>query len=414
MRRALLAAALLGTSAAPVLAQARSPHTGLQGTACTACHFTDSWRGVSFDHRHVGFELRGRHLAVPCSGCHDVKDFRGAVTQCAACHQDPHRGDAGGRCEQCHSESGWRFVNPQDAHARSRLPDLGVHASLRCEDCHRQTGVQPFHGPVAPCATCHQATFVATTNPSHVTLAFPRSCETCHQMATWRFALFAQHDAIFAIYSGAHAGNWSSCASCHTVSADYKQFTCVTCHTDARTSPRHAGIPGYQWTSAACLLCHPAGRTGDLSFHDAIFPIFTAPHGGAWSACSDCHTDPNNRQTISCLGGACHAQAATDPPHNLIPGYGYTTAQCRSCHPDGRAGTFAQHDAVFPINSGTHAGRWTSCAQCHTTPGNRAIFTCVGSGCHIQSEMDNHHAQIAGYGPDPASCYRCHPTGRKP
>ncbi len=414
MKRLLLLAAALLAAPAVLRAQGRSPHTRLGGTACTACHAGENWRDVRFDHRATGYDLRGRHLTVPCSGCHDVRDFSGAVTACASCHQDPHRGDAGAQCAQCHSESGWRFVNAQDAHARSRLPDLGVHAALRCDDCHRRTGTQQFHGRVTPCVGCHQTTFTNTANPSHATLGFSRSCENCHQMATWQFALFRQHDAIFGIYNGGHSGRWSGCTSCHPTATDFKQFTCTTCHTDSRTTPRHAGITAYQWESHACLTCHPAGRGGDISFHETIFPINSAPHGGAWSACSDCHTDPANRQTVTCMGGACHVQAPTDAAHNLIPGYGYTTAQCRTCHPDGRAGSFAQHDAIFPINSGTHRNRWSSCASCHTVPGDRSQFTCIGSGCHNQSQMNSHHQGIQGYQPTPAACFSCHPNGRSP
>ncbi len=413
MRTALLLV-LMASGATTALAQDRNPHVALGGVPCSSCHAGDSWREVSFDHRRTGFPLRGRHLTVPCSSCHDVRDFRGAVKACVSCHEDAHRGDAGPTCVQCHSESGWRIVNAQDAHARSRLPDLGVHASLRCDDCHRQDGVQPFHGRVTPCVGCHQATYDATTNPAHAAIGLARNCDGCHQMATWSFALFTQHDALFAIYSGGHAGTWSACSSCHTTAADYKVYTCVTCHTDPATTPRHSGIPGYQWASTACLTCHPRGGAGDMAFHEAIFAIRTGPHASGWTSCTDCHTNPADRKVVNCLGGACHAQSTTDPLHNLIPGYGYTSAQCLTCHPDGRAGNFPQHDAVFPIYSGTHQGRWSTCASCHTVPGDHAQFTCTGAGCHSQTQMDSRHSGIRNYQPQASACLACHPGGRSP
>jgi hypothetical protein len=412
--RAVLAALVIAAAPAVAAAQVANPHADLGGRPCSACHAGDSWRTVNFDHRQAGYPLRGRHLAVPCTGCHDVRNFRGAVTACATCHQDPHRGDAGSQCVQCHTESGWRLVNANDAHARSRLPDLGVHAILRCDDCHRQTGVQQFHGRTTPCVGCHLSTYNATTNPSHAAIGFAQNCEGCHQMSTWNFALFAQHDAIFGIYSGTHAGTWSACSTCHPVANDFRQFTCTICHSDAATTPRHAGIPGYQWTSTACLSCHPAGRGGDLAFHETVFPITTAGHAGAWSACTDCHVDPNNRQTVTCMGSACHVQSPTDASHAGIPGYGFTTPQCRSCHPDGRGGTFAQHDAIFQIFTGVHRGRWSVCADCHTVPGDRSQFRCAGSGCHNQTEMNQHHQGIQNYQPTATACLACHPNGRKP
>jgi len=486
---AALAALAIAALPAALRAQARNPHQQLQA-ACTTCHGPDSWRDVKYDHRRAGFDLRGRHVIVPCSGCHDLRDFRTAVTACATCHQDPHRGDAGSNCQQCHNEAGWRTVNVMNAHAGSRLPDLGPHFALRCDDCHRQTGNQMFHGALQRCLGCHQNTYTATTRPSHVTLGFPPACESCHQMATWDFAAFNQHDAIFGIYSGAHAGTWQSCATCHTVQADYTKFVCVTCHTQPATDPQHASIPGYQFQDAGCLSCHPGGRPADANFHEAIFPIqsgkhttgvwtqcsdcHTDPanrqivtctsaachpqpttdgthtgfagyqyataqclschptggpassgtfhetvfpiaagtHAGLWASCADCHTDPTNRTAITCMSGACHPQTATGTMHNRISGYSYTGAQCFACHTDGKAGTFAQHDVVFPINSGTHAGRWgTNCAACHQNPKDHSVFTCLSSGCHVQAPTDATHSRITGYSYVSAPCLSCHPTG---
>ena len=483
---ALALAALPGTARA----QARNPHVQLNGAECTSCHVPANWRDVRFDHRRAGFELRGRHVIVPCSGCHDVKDFGTAVTECSTCHQDPHRGDAGANCTQCHNEAGWRYVNVMNAHAGSRLPDLGPHFALRCDDCHRQTGNQMFHGALQRCLGCHQATYAATTNPAHQVLGFPPSCEQCHQMATWNFALFNRHDATFGIYSGAHAGVWQSCSTCHVVAADYTKFVCVTCHTQPVSDPRHASVPGYQFQDASCLGCHPGGKPGNAAFHEAIFPLTTGKHvagvwnactdchtdpasravvtcitaachpqpatdgkhpgiagyqyataqclschptggpasgnfhearfpiaagthAGKWTACNDCHTDPNNRTAITCMSGACHPQTVTGTLHNRIPGYGYTGAQCYSCHPDGKAGTFAQHDVVFPINSGTHQGLWgTNCATCHTNPTDHSTWTCTSSGCHVQAPTDATHSRITGYSYASGPCLSCHPDGR--
>jgi mRNA-degrading endonuclease YafQ of YafQ-DinJ toxin-antitoxin module len=390
-----------------------NPHVRLDGRACTDCHTTSDWRAVRFDHDQASFRLLGQHRAVPCAGCHDLRDFRGAASACGTCHSDPHRGDAGSRCEQCHSEVGWHQVGAQNAHARTRLPDLGVHAALRCEDCHRQTGAQQFTSRVTACVACHQSVYNATTSPSHSALGLSVQCETCHQFTTWSFARFTQHDAIFPIHTGAHAGAWRTCATCHPNATTFTVFVCTTCHTQPRTDPRHQGISGYQWQSQACLTCHPTGRAEGFAQHDAVFPINSGTHQGKWTACSDCHTDPANRQVYSCMTGACHPQAATDPAHSAIPGYQYVAAQCFSCHPDGRAGTFAQHDAVFPINSGTHQGKWTACSDCHTDPANRQVFSCMTGACHAQAATTGLHQGIPGYQYTGAQCLSCHPTGLK-
>jgi hypothetical protein len=419
MRRALGVALLAFAAAAPRPAAAQeqaevaNPHVNLRGLACTTCHTTSNWRDVQFDHRRAGTPLRGQHAVAPCAGCHDVRDFRTVARECRFCHEDPHRGDAGLKCEQCHQESSWQQVTPQDAHARTRLPELGVHAALRCADCHRQAAFQQFSGPVTPCAACHQNTFQATTNPSHISLAFSRQCESCHQFTTWNFALFRQHDAVFPIYSGTHAGVWRNCATCHANAADYKVFSCTVCHAQPRTDAAHQGMGGYSYQSAACLMCHPTGETGSFAQHDAIFPIFSGTHAGKWAACSDCHTDPNNRAVFSCTSGACHPQATTDPSHAGVTGYQFASTQCLACHPTGQAGNFTQHDALyFPIYSGTHAGRWSACVACHQTAGNPAVFTCMSSGCHAQTATDPVHTGIPGYSYTASQCLACHPTGQ--
>ena len=417
-------ALLLGLAAAPRPAAAQeqqpaasvgNPHVNLRGMACTACHTTADWKDVSFDHRKTGTPLRGQHASAPCAGCHDLRDFKTAQRDCKGCHQDPHRGDAGQRCEQCHSESSWQQVSARDAHARTRLPELGMHASLKCQDCHRQTGFQQFSGPVTPCVTCHQSNFQATTNPSHAALGFSSQCESCHQFTTWDFALFSQHDAIFAIYSGAHSGAWRNCATCHTAAADLKQFTCTSggCHPQARTDQTHSGMgTAYSYQSSACLMCHPTGSAGSFTQHDAVFPIFSGAHQGTWTSCTACHPSAGSSSTFTCMSSGCHAQAATDPIHQGITGYAYTASQCLSCHPTGNPASFTQHDALFfPIYSGTHAGTWSACVACHPTAGSPNVFTCMSSGCHAQAATDPLHSGISGYSYTASQCLSCHPTG---
>jgi hypothetical protein len=80
---------------------------------------------------------------------------------------------------------------------------------------------------------------------------------------TWGDATFEQHDQVFPINSGAHAGRWTSCADCHTVPDDFSSFSCLTCHehSQARMDDKHLGeVSGYVYESSACLSCHPRGR----------------------------------------------------------------------------------------------------------------------------------------------------------
>ena len=417
MRTHLAAAMLLALGAGSARAQQQptDPHLHLHGLKCSACHTAASWKDIVFDHTTTGTPLVGQHQVTPCTGCHNLRDFRTVSQQCRFCHQDPHRGDAGLMCQQCHNPASWSQIDARAAHADTRLPELGVHASLRCVDCHRQTGFQQFTGPVTPCVSCHQTTFQATNNPSHTALNFSKNCEACHQFTTWNFALFQQHDALFPIYSGTHAGKWRDCATCHVNAADYTTFTCMSsgCHAQARTDATHQGIGGYQYQATACLTCHPTGQQGTFAQHDAVFPIFTGAHAGIWSTCTQCHVDPTNPKNFTCMSSGCHVQAQTDPVHSGIAGYSYTATACLSCHPTGQGGNFTQHDALyFPIYSGTHAGTWTSCAQCHNVAGQPAQFTCMSSGCHDQATTNSNHTGIPGYSYTASACLSCHPTGQ--
>jgi len=410
---------LLAWAAAPRTAAAQyqetvaNPHVNLRGLACTVCHTTQNWRDVVFDHRKTGTPLRGQHASAPCAGCHNLRDFRTAARECRTCHQDPHRGDAGLRCEQCHTEASWQQVSARDAHARTRLPELGVHASLKCVDCHRQAAFQQFSGAVTPCIACHQATFAATTSPAHAAMGFSSQCESCHQFTTWDFALYRQHEAIFGIYSGAHAGVWRNCASCHTSGSDYSVYSCTVCHAQARTDAEHQSLgSAYSYQSSACLMCHPNGSRGSFGQHDAVFPIFSGAHQGTWTSCTACHPSGSSTTSFTCMSTGCHPQASTDPIHGGIAGYAYVAQQCLSCHPTGGPASFTQHDATFPIYSGSHKGVWTACTACHPTAGSTTVFTCMSSGCHAQAATDPIHAGITGYAYTASQCLSCHPTGQ--
>ena len=63
-------------------------------TDCAPCHVTDNWHPSRFDHNKTAFKLDGKHINVPCAGCHKpqqegsvtftlykIKDFR-----CESCH----------------------------------------------------------------------------------------------------------------------------------------------------------------------------------------------------------------------------------------------------------------------------------------------------------------------------------------
>ena len=64
------------------------------------------------------------------------------------------------------------------------------------------------------------------------------------------------------VLTGRHAE--IACESCH-VTGDYAVFSCIDCHEhrQGEMDDEHDDVGDYQWTSAACLDCHPNGEEDD-------------------------------------------------------------------------------------------------------------------------------------------------------
>jgi hypothetical protein len=379
---------------------------------CEACHSMKGWSGVRFDHADsVGFVLEGRHVDAECRGCHTLKDFSIVNRQCVSCHKDIHEGKLGPDCLKCHTTDEFTIFNIEDIHAETNFPLMGRHALADCQSCHTGLPRGDLSFRSTRCVECHQQQYLEVPSPNHVSAAFSTECDQCHQMNSWRPALLADHDVFFPIFSGEHAGQWDDCTTCHTDPNSFQVFSCFGCHEHNRadTDEDHEGIPGYNYNSQDCLICHPTGEAGSFVDHDALyFPIFTGAHSGQWSACSDCHDNPADRSQFNCL--ACHQPITTDNLHQSINGYVYLSTACFTCHPDGSRVEFTEHDAAyFPIYSGNHGGVWDECSDCHIDPANRSVFSCLT--CHQQAATDNTHTGISAYSYESSACFACHPTG---
>ena len=233
---------------------------------CETCHGTSTWLGAVFDHNQSQFPLTGAHLAVECMGCHGGGIYNGLATECASCHQadyngttNPNHTQAGFslQCQTCHTTTAWPGATFN--HSQTSFPLTGSHVQQECMSCH-SSGI--YNGLNTQCASCHQADYNGTTDPSHVGAGFPLQCETCHNTTTWQGATFDHDSQNFPIYSGKHRDKWDLCTDCHTNSTNYSVFTCLSCHPHsdkAKTDSDHQGRSGYRYDSAACYNCHPRG-----------------------------------------------------------------------------------------------------------------------------------------------------------
>lgn len=249
-------------------------HHGELGANCGTCHSTRSFLDMvqmRRAHQTTAFPLTGLHVTVDCSSCHTQRApgqmaYVNRSTACASCHlpayqtasNPPHVAAGFSRdCSGCHSPSGWTAASFN--HNGTQFPLTGAHRTLNCQACHADN---VYRGKPATCVSCHQANYNATTNPGHTAAAFSTDCASCHTTTQWLGAKF-NHDAPwFPIYSGAHAGKWSTCSACHSTPSNFAVFDCLSCHGKTETDANHRGRTGYVYASPNCYACHPRGSAG--------------------------------------------------------------------------------------------------------------------------------------------------------
>ena len=239
-----------------------NPHGNLK-TECEACHTAKSWKTlrkpIRFQHATTGFPLEGRHASAACVACHRSLEFAHVATSCNDCHHDIHEGKSGTRCQDCHTTASWSSRSAAIAqHSKTGFPLRGVHALVECARCHVGSG-EASRAPVSrDCYPCHTTEYISTQSPNHVSAGISVRCEDCHTTYAWRPAKIYHDLFFFRIYSGKHAGKWSACTICHQNSANYGEFTCLSCHKHDQepTDLKHANRPGYVYDSNACYACH--------------------------------------------------------------------------------------------------------------------------------------------------------------
>jgi hypothetical protein len=248
-----------------------SPHGPLE-IPCENCHEAASWSPIratpDFDHNHTRYPLRGMHAKLTCRQCHSQPIFTDVGKNCSDCHADIHLRKFGADCGECHIVQGWFTSKKQVRNHQNLFPLIGAHAAAECEACHKalvggQYRVLPY------CSACHTPEFKSTTNPNHVTLNFPTTCNTCHSQDSWLGAQFPHQQFTSFVLSGAHAS--LDCQTCHT-GGKYKNTSsnCLACHSKdfQKATPSHMAS-GF---STACNTCH-----GTATWVGATSPQMHAP-----------------------------------------------------------------------------------------------------------------------------------------
>jgi nitrate/TMAO reductase-like tetraheme cytochrome c subunit len=234
--------------------------------------------------------------------------------------------------------------------------------------------------------------------------SFGVNCAPCHNTTVWRPSTFNHSNTRYPL-TGAHQA--TACNQCH-VNNVYRDLPqdCNSCHAgdfNGTTNPNHAA----RNFSRNCTQCHTTTAWVPASFdHNASrFPL-TGRHTTA--TCVSCHVGGNyNLVYNDCY--QCHQAdfaRPTNPNHVTLQ----FSHDCTPCHTTTawRPTTYNHDVQYFRIYSGKHRNKWTQCSECHPTPGNYGVFTCISCHEHRQSAMDNEHRGVTGYSYNSQRCYDCH------
>jgi hypothetical protein len=403
------------------------PHKQLNYSQdCTTCHGSTitNWTSATFDHSTTGFALVGLHATQQCAACHVNNNFTLTSFACWNCHQADYAGASNPPHAQlgypqdcsnplCHGSGALNWTSSTFTHATTGFALTGTHSTTACAQCH-VGGNYSLTAASAACWNCHQATYAATTNPAHQSAGFPQDCSGCHTTVNWLGATF-NHAATGFTLTGYHATN-VTCAQCH-VNNNYSltSAACWNCHQadySGTAAPSHsaAGFP------QDCSLCHSTTNWGGATFTHLTTPLaLTGYHATmlANNQCVSCHVGNNYTSTPSDCW-SCHQadyKSTSDPGH-AAAGFPQT---CNTCHTfvDWTGAQYTAHDsAYFPIYSGNHANKWTSCGDCHTNSANYAVFTCITCHQHSnQTSVTSEHNGVKNFVYNGTSCYGCHPRG---
>lgn len=381
---------------------------------CSNCHSDHQGRNFdplldamdNFNHDLTTFTLVKHQLdydasLMECSSCHVIdKKLTIALQKCLDCHMShdvkfmiQHLEDFGEDCLSCHDGED-RMVAFD--HASTNFPLTGVHAVIRCKDCHESGN---FENTPRECANCHAEPQV------HIGM-FQSSCELCHTTQTWIPALLdgqefdhsVQTSFSLARHTKDYAGQAISCHNCHPDDVHHVEIkVCETCHRDydpdfMKEHERQFGTN--------CTDCHDGVDRMSNFDHADYFPLL-GQH--AEIECDTCHLKGQNNRIYRGTPKEC-VQCHAEPPIHA----GFFGLQCQYCHTASAWSPAKLQIHRFPLD---HGGQGEiACQVCHTQ--TYTDYTCYG--CHEhqpQPIIESHSREKISLEELPA-CASCHPDGQ--
>jgi hypothetical protein len=385
---------------------------------CADCHTTEAdWKPATFAIHNEYYLLNGAHQTISnnCFDCHEG-NYIETSNLCFGCHADefnqttnpPHQAaDFSTSCETCHTETAWTPATFD--HDNQYFPIYsGNHNGEweSCTECH----TTPANYTLFSCIDCHEHNQPDTDSEHNGVGGYDYSseaCFACHPTGDGDDGF--NHNLTNFPLTGAHLT--TECVGCHANGYTGTTTICSECH---QTDYNQSANPSHQSLSlpSTCETCH----TTNAGWSPATFPIhneyyvLNGAHQTISNNCFECHEGNYIETPNLCFG--CHAEdynQTTDPPHQPA---GFSTL-CETCHIESAwtPATFDHDNQYFPIYSGNHNGEWESCTECHTTPSNYTLFSCIDCHEHNQPDTDSQHNGVGGYSYNSEACYACHPTG---
>ncbi|KRT55248.1 Cytochrome c3 [endosymbiont of Ridgeia piscesae] len=290
--------------------QLNDVHSGKYGNSCPACHITQEWKDLHFNHDlDTKYKLKGGHKKASCNGCHQDNPYEKKPKQsCYSCHRldDVHKGVNGEKCTKCHTTQGWSevaFDHAKDTH----FPLRGKHDGLVCEACHKVAGKK--RALRMECVACHM------DDDSHNEQQGDQ-CQRCHNEQGWSVDVLFDHDLGGFPLIGQHSA--LACESCH-ISGRFKdaEKACHTCH---QQDDVHEGR-----FLDSCENCHTPNDWSLWLFEHARqtdYPLEGKHEGLSCHSCHKIKIDPDNKMSQTCY--SCHSQ---QDKHRKAFG-----RRCERCH----------------------------------------------------------------------------------
>jgi hypothetical protein len=373
---------------------------------CAQCHTTGA--------NYAAYSVTGTHQGVTgCLTCHAptvATTFANIkITTTPTNHIPIGTLDCNG--SGCHTTSNVNAGGFNIGTASITAPTLNTagHATVAaavagCQQCHQAAG---YLGMIAGTATtAGDSRPLAALDAIHPTTG---DCGDCHT-TTPTFA----KDVSTGTKPANHIPTNATCAQCHTTAGNFALYSvvgthlgvtgCLTCHgptvattfanvTIVSTPTNHFPIGNLDCNGSGC---HTTSNVNSGGFNVGTASITnptlnTAGHStiaAAVASCQTCHQAAGYMGMIagtSTTAGDSRPSAALDAIH---PAAG----DCNGCHTT--TPTFAgnQTGNAKPAN---HIPTNAPCAQCHTTPGNNALYSVTGTHQGVTGCLTCHGPTVA-------------------